>query len=122
MMLADLQITLDERVLVARITGEIDLSNADEVGGALTAGIPNAALGVVLDLTQIDYLDSAGIHLMYKLRESLGSRGQSLKLVIPDGSPVNDALRLAGVRHNVEVVRTLDEGLLAVRSGEAEDE
>src|SRR5205085_9308156 len=45
-----------EDVVVARITGEIDLSNAAEVGDRIAAAVPNTALGVVIDLTATSYL------------------------------------------------------------------
>jgi anti-anti-sigma factor len=71
-------------------------------------------LGVVLDLSAVDYIDSAGIHLVYRLGESLRARGQTLRIVIPPESPASDALRLAGVKRHVDVVAELDEGVRAV--------
>jgi hypothetical protein len=51
------------------------------------------------------------------MRENLRARGQKLLLVVPEGSPVNDALRLAGIKRHTEVALTLEE---ALRSLEAE--
>jgi anti-sigma B factor antagonist len=109
--LADVQFSDHERVTVVRLTGEIDLSNADAIETAIAEATPNHALALILDVTALGYLDSAGIHLIYKLREKLRARGQSLRLVIPPDSPANDALRLAGVSHNVETAETLDAAL-----------
>jgi hypothetical protein len=69
--------------------------------------MPNQALALILDVSALGYLDSAGIHLIYKLREKLRARGQALRLVIPPNSPANDALRLAGVSRNVETAESL---------------
>lgn len=111
MKLADVQFTDHQRVVIARLSGEVDLSNADGIETAVTEATPNQALALILDISALDYLDSAGIHLIYKLREKLRARGQALRLVIPTGSPANDALRLAGVSRNVEIAETLDAAL-----------
>lgn len=97
--------------MVARLTGELDLSNTASIGGALTESVPNSALAVILDLTDVEYLDSAGIHLIYDLREKLRVRGQSLHLVIPADSPAGDALRLAGVSGSVVTAETVEAAL-----------
>lgn len=108
MKLADVQFSDHDRVVVARLSGEIDLSNADSLENAIAEATPNHALALILDVSALGYLDSAGIHLVYKLREKLRARGQTMRLVIPPASPANDALRLAGVSRNVETVETLE--------------
>ena len=94
------------------------MSNAAELRTAITVEIPNGALALVLDLTDVDYLDSAGIHLLYRLRESLRVRGQSFKLVIPGGSVVHDALRLAGVQRYLEVYESPEDAMRALAPDE----
>ena len=114
MKLADVQLTYRDRISIAHVTGEIDMSNAGELRTRVTQATPNDALGVVLDLSEVSYLDSAGIHLLYRLGESLRNRGQTLRVVIPPESPAGDALRLAGITRHVDVVEKLDEGVRAV--------
>jgi anti-anti-sigma factor len=109
--LADVHFSVRDRAVIARLSGEIDLSNAAEIGQALTEAVPNHSLALVLDLSEMDYLDSAGIQLIFRVHESLRSRGQALRVVIPGGSPVNDALRLAGASNDVERVETVDAAL-----------
>lgn len=114
MRLADLQITRRDGIVIAHLIGEIDLSDAGELHAAITEATPNDALGVVLDLSAVTYVDSAGIHLLYRLGESLRNRGQTLRVVIPPGSPPSDALRLAGIQRHVDVVEELEQGVQAV--------
>ena len=111
MNIADVQFSDHERVLVARLSGEVDLSNAGSIESAIAEATPNQALAVILDVGALDYLDSAGIHLIYKLREKLRARGQALRLVIPAESPSNDALRLAGVSQVVDTALTVEVAL-----------
>lgn len=117
MNIADIQIRIHERVVIVNVTGEVDMSNANDLRGAIIDATPNEALGLVLDFTTLDYIDSAGIHLLYRLGENLRSRGQTLRVVIPPVSPASDALRLAGVQRYVDVVGELEEGIRAVSAG-----
>jgi anti-anti-sigma factor len=113
MMLADVQFDARDQVVVAGVTGEVDLSNATQLCDAIGEATPNTAFGVVLDLGGVDYLDSAGIHLIYRLRENLRARGQMLMLAIPAASPVQDSLRLAGVTQHLPIASSVDEALAA---------
>jgi anti-anti-sigma factor len=121
MRLGDVTFERQGEVVVARLTGEIDMSNAEAIGAAVLEATGNDALGVVLDLTEVRYLDSAGIYVVFGMRSRLRARGQALRLVIPDGSPVDDALRLAGVQRHVDVVESVAQGVQAAQAGEAAD-
>jgi anti-anti-sigma factor len=109
--LADLQVSVRDRVVIARMVGDIDMSNADDISVAVIDATPHDLLGVVLDFGEVTYLDSAGIHLIYRLRQSLRARGQALKLVIPRRSPAVDAIRLAGVERNLGVAEDVEQAL-----------
>lgn len=93
----DIQFSIHESVLVAHVSGEVDMSNAAEMVSALGGAASNEMTAVILDLSDVEYLDSAGIHLIFTLRENLRTRGQEIRLVVSAESPVNDTLRLAGV-------------------------
>ena len=122
-MLADVQFDVRDQVVVCTVTGEVDLSNATRICDAIGEATPNTALGVVLDMSRVDYLDSAGIHLIYRLRENLRARGQQLMLAIPADSPVQDSLRLAGVTQYLPIAASVDEALVsfAPAAASAED-
>lgn len=86
------------------------MSNAAQLRDELNAATSNDALGLVLDLSDVDYLDSAGIHLIHRLRDGLRTHGQQLRLVIPRDSLVNDTLRLAGLDWDDQVVGSPEQG------------
>jgi anti-anti-sigma factor len=117
--LAALRHELRDSILCAHLTGEIDMSNADELREAIAAATPNDAMGVILDMTEVGYLDSAGIHLIYRLRDSLRTRAQDLRLVIPADSRVNNTLRLAGIQRGSEILGTVAEARRVLQSGNA---
>jgi anti-anti-sigma factor len=114
MSLADVQITLERHALIARLSGEIDMSNAEEMGATVIGATPTESSGVILDLSAVEYMDSAGIYVVYGIRASLQARGQSLILVIPAEAPVHDALRLSGAERPGEIAETVDEALRTI--------
>lgn len=99
-------------VTVATISGEVDISNVDKVARALNA-LPNVAPGLVVDLSQADYLDSSAISLLHGLALRLRQRSQLLVIASPPGSPPRRVLELAAVHINS---RILDEPELAVQA------
>jgi anti-sigma B factor antagonist len=109
--LADVVFGTHGTAVVARLTGEVDLSNAMNLGTGVLQAVSNESTALVLDMTGVDYLDSAGIQLVYHLGEQLRSRGQTLRLVVPTSSPANDALRLAGVAQHVETSESVADAL-----------
>jgi anti-anti-sigma factor len=117
--LGDVQITVTQHAVVARLTGEVDMSNAEEMGSTVVGATPSEASGVILDLSDVDYLDSAGIYVVYGMRASLQARGQTLILVIPPESPVHDALRLSGAERPGEIAETVDGALRAIERSSA---
>jgi anti-anti-sigma factor len=92
-------VAFDERegALVAMVEGEIDGSNTLELGRALAERLPSAARGLVLDLRHVDYLDSAGIELLFKLARRLRDRRQLLRIVVPAGAPIRRVLEICDV-------------------------
>ena len=104
MQLARMNVRDTGRVVVAELSGEIDMSNATELGAAMLAQLrAGETLGLVVDLSGVTYLDSAGIHVIYGIRERLRTRGMKLRLVVPPRAPIFDALRITGLTEAVPV-------------------
>jgi anti-anti-sigma factor len=98
-------------VIVARISGEIDLSNAREVGEELAHSVPNTALGVVIDLTATEYLDSSGVHMIFDLAQRMGRRQQAVRVVVPEGAPIRRVLRIVELDEVVPVLAAMGESI-----------
>jgi anti-sigma B factor antagonist len=81
-------------VVVARLTGELDVSGAPEMGERLTGSVPTSALGLVLDFTELEFIDSSGIAMLFGLVRHLGSRRQQLAVAVGTGEPVARVLEL----------------------------
>ena len=84
MPLASLQHGMQGSVVYAEVHGDVDMSNAADLRLELSRMTPNDARGLIVDLRDVSYLDSAGIRLLYHLREDLRAGRQKLRLVIAD--------------------------------------
>jgi len=95
-------------VVLARVSGEIDLSNAPSVRERLLDAVPNSASALVLDLSATAYLDSSGVRLIFELAQRLDSRNQRLELVVPDHSVIKRILVLTEVHQVVPMSQSVD--------------
>ncbi|HSK61487.1 MAG TPA: STAS domain-containing protein [Actinomycetospora sp.] len=78
------------------ISGEIDLENAATVEEQLAAAIPHEATSVVLELASLEYLDSAGLRVLFALAARLEVLQILLRVHVPQGSPARRVLQLSG--------------------------
>ncbi len=97
---------------VARIGGELDMSNCSYVRDELTRSIPADSEGMVVDLSEAVYLDSAAIELLFELARRLGRRRQDLRIVMPGDSPLRRVLELTDVRAVAPVHPTVEAAVL----------
>jgi anti-anti-sigma factor len=95
-LLAVVSLGHDGDVVVARVRGELDMSNARPLAEDLIRVLPADAPGVVLDLSEATYLDSSSIEALVRLAERLRERGQRICLV-PPPPPVSILVRMSGL-------------------------
>jgi anti-anti-sigma factor len=114
--LARIEFGSRDDVVVARLSGEVDLSNVSEVSEQLGESVPNTALGLVLDLAATEYLDSSGVHLVFELAERLSRRQQQLRVAVPAGAPIRRVLRIVELDETVPVLATVDEAVAQIRA------
>ena len=90
---------------VVTVTGEIDLSNAARVRDAIGAALPDLP-EVCVDLTGTEYLDSAGIAMLFRLAERLSYNRQELHLVVPPEGPIRAVIHLTKLDQYIRVTPT----------------
>lgn len=91
-----------DRVQLA-LSGEIDLSNADDIQAQIASGIPNHATMVDLDVSNVAYLDSAGLHVIYALISQLRRLQVELRIFAAEGTAARHALQVSGMASLAEI-------------------
>ena len=104
-----------DAVGVVRLTGDVDIVQAQELRGRLLGAVRNEDLGLVVDLTNATYIDSVGVSLLFELADKLTERQLRLAVVVPQGGLVERVLGIVNVGSVAEVHPTVDEALTAIR-------
>ena len=112
--IAELDFDEERGVVLAQLRGEIDISNADAVRLQIEEAVPNHAIGLVVDLTRVRYLDSSGIRLLFDVARRLERRQQRLATVAREGSPVHAILAMVGATDRLGVHDSLEKAEMAV--------
>lgn len=97
MSLAHLQSELHGTVLLARLDGELDLSNVPSLTKELATSVPNTVTVLALDLSAVTYMDSAGLGMLYSLARQLRDRQQRLSIVVPEASRLRRLMAVASI-------------------------
>ena len=108
---AEVTVERHDAAVVARVSGEVDMTNSSYVGEELVRAVPNDAAALVVDLSAARYLDSAAIELLFDLGRRLERRRQSLRLVLPPDSPLKRVLLLTEIDSVAPVHETLASAL-----------
>ena len=106
----DLALMREERDgarLILRLSGEIDLSNVEHLHDAIKLAVPGSSL-VVIDLAEVEYIDSQGLRLLKRLSSALALDGVRLQVLAPPKSIARDVLDLTRMSDEIEVCDTLE--------------
>jgi anti-anti-sigma factor len=78
------------------VSGEIDLANAAVVEEQISTAVTNQVTAVTLDLGDLAYIDSAGLHVLFALVARLEVLQIALSVHVPPGSLARRVLELSG--------------------------
>ena len=84
-------------VPIAHIREDIDAANAAIIQQQLADALGPVAWSLVIDLSEIRYVDSAGIDMLLRLSHRLDDRRAKLILVIPDTSQLKRLAAIVGL-------------------------
>ena len=103
-----------DRHVVVRVTGEVDLANAEVLGADVRRAVENTTFALALDLTGTTYVDSAGVRLLFDLAAELRSRRQELVVVVQPRSALARILGIVAFDRVAVVADDLEAALASV--------
>ena len=86
------------------LAGEIDLDNSAWLDERIRGAIVPAVDQVVLDLSEVAFMDSSGLRVVLKLADRLHERRRELILVVPSEGVVRRVLTVSGAEAQVPIV------------------
>jgi anti-sigma B factor antagonist len=97
--------------IVVRLAGELDLYNADDARAAIGEAAAQNPGRVVVDLSQVTFVDSTGLGVLVEGRTKLENR-RALLLAAPQ-METRRALEVSGLDRYLPVHETVDDALAA---------
>jgi anti-anti-sigma factor len=92
----EFQVSEIRQVTLIEVTGRVDGLSAEELRQALAEEIQRGAKRVVLDLSRVSYMSSAGLRELVAAYRRLQEQGGDLRLAQPS-SRVQDVLEMSGL-------------------------
>lgn len=86
-MLSTMAREIEDGVWVLDLDGELDLTTAGALKGAVEAIVPERPLGLAVDLAHVPFMDSSGISALVAARKKLQDVGAFLAVLRPHPMP-----------------------------------
>jgi anti-anti-sigma factor len=120
MPMAEVRIEREEKTVVAALMGEVDMSNAASVRLQIAGSVTPDDDALVVDLSDLSFIDSAGLHTLIELGTVLDERRQHLLLCLPPGSTIRRATEIIGLPRAISIHSDRGEAMEAVRASAME--
>jgi anti-sigma B factor antagonist len=105
--------SLQDGVVVVSVHDVVDLVTAPVLGQAIDDELAQAPPGLIVDLSHVTFLASAGMTTLVKAREQAGTAVSFA--VVADGPTTSRPLKLLGLDATLALYPTLDDALRGVR-------
>jgi anti-anti-sigma factor len=100
-------------VAVVSASGVVDMLTAPQLEEALHSALGKKPANLVVDLSEVEFLASAGMGVLVAAHDQAGS---STRLcVVAEGSATSRPMKLVGIADIVPLYATLDEAIAALR-------
>jgi anti-sigma B factor antagonist len=97
--------------LVLDVAGEVDLATASQLGDSIKAAMEQQPKTLVVDLTRVDFLASAGMAVLIGCHQQ--AKGVLQFRIVASGSATFRPMELTGMTDEISIYPTRDEALAA---------
>jgi anti-sigma B factor antagonist len=94
---------------VVSVGGSVDMLTAPGLSEAIDGALAKKPNGLIVDLTKVEFLGSAGISVLMKARDTLGDATPFC--VVADGPATHRPLTLLGINELMCLCRRLDDAV-----------
>ena len=96
--------------IVYRLRGSLDLATAPSLRAALVEAANEGKHDIVVDLTELEFLDSTGLGALIGAHRRAMENGGRVRLIVREG-PISRLLNITGLMRIFAVYSTLDGAL-----------
>jgi anti-sigma B factor antagonist len=98
-----------DRLVVVSVSGTVDMLSAPWMADAIDSALAKDPAGLIIDLSKVDFLASAGIRVLIEAHDTVASSGRFG--VVADGPATSRPLTLLGINEIISIYPTLDDAL-----------
>lgn len=105
-----------EDFALIKVKGEIDISNADEFAANTLKTFETRKDAAILDISDLEYLDSAAMHVLFELARRLRIQDRPFRLVLPAKAKTYRVLEMTGFHKAAEIFENVEAAISSVNS------
>lgn len=103
-----------DRVGVVAVTGVVDMLTAPVLEDAIRTALDKDPVGLVIDLSEVDFLASAGMGILVAVHDEVSPEVRLA--VVAEGPATSRPLKLLGIADIIPLYSTVDEAVAALRA------
>jgi len=104
-------------VFLVRVAGEVDMSHEEELRGELRTAVAADTKGIVVDLTECEFIDSSGVRALLLSREAQHPEDGAVRLAVAASSEqILRILSVMGIDRVIPIRPTAEEAASALTS------
>ena len=104
-MVLEINVSEMRRVQLLEVLGRVDSTSASQLGEAMDKSINEGQMSIVLDLSGVEYMSSAGLREMVRVLKKVRRGSGDLRIANPSDR-VKEVLELAGLDSIFEIYPT----------------
>jgi anti-anti-sigma factor len=108
-------VTRQGDVALLAVHGEVDVATVGALEAAISDALTDGPAALVIDLTAVEFLASAGLQVLVATRERLGENVSYA--VVADGPATSRPIQLTGLDQILALHPTVDEALSELEKG-----
>ena len=89
--------------LLVAVVGEVDMTTAPDLSQAIERAPDDTAL-VVIDLSEVTFLDSSGLNSLVQARRALAEREVAMTVVVPPASAIRRVFEITRLTEQLDVI------------------
>lgn len=109
-----LHLELEGGIAVVAVRGELDVATSPDVDQAVRERFPAQATALVLDLSEVTFLDSSAVQMLFALHEDLSRSRRALAVVIGHDALPRRSIEICDGNRVLDLEPTREDALRAV--------